>query len=90
MSVDIEFSSIFAKYTNNQTDIKSQGKTVGECLRDLSRQYPEFGQLILDKSGDLSPSFDIFINGESVYPDTMTHAVKDGDKINIVLLIHGG
>ena len=90
MSVDIEFSSIFSKYTHNQTDIKAEGKTVGECLRDLARQHPEFGQLILEKNGDLSPSFDIFINGESVYPHTMTHAVKDGDKINIVLLIHGG
>jgi hypothetical protein len=90
MSIDIEFSSVFSRYTNNQTDIKAEGKTVGECLRDIARQYPEFGSLILDKNGGLSPTFDVFVNGDSVYPHTMTYPVKDGDRLNIVMLIHGG
>jgi molybdopterin converting factor small subunit len=90
MSVAIEISSIFARYTNNQTDLKAAGKTVGECLHDLARQYPDFGKMILDKNGDLSASFDIFVNGESAYPDTMTRPVKDSDKLHIVMLIHGG
>jgi molybdopterin converting factor small subunit len=71
-------------------DIKAEGKTVAECLRDLARQYPEFGEIILDKNRDLLPSFDIFVNGEDPYPHTMTYTVKDGDKINIVLIVHGG
>jgi molybdopterin converting factor small subunit len=90
MSIDIEFSSIFSKYTNNRMDIKAEGKTVGECLHDLSRQYPEFGEIILDKDGNVIPSFDIFVNGESAYPHTMNYPVKDGDKLNILLLVHGG
>ena len=90
MSVDIEISSIFARYTNNQVHLKASGKTVGACLRDLARQYPDFKKLILDKNGNLQPSFDIFINGESAYPHTMAYPVKDGDKLHIVLLIHGG
>jgi hypothetical protein len=90
MSVDIEISSIFARYTGNQVNLKADGKTVGECLHDLARQHPDFGKMILDKNGDLSPSFDIFVNGESAYPHTMTWPVKDGDKLHIVMLIHGG
>lgn len=90
MSVDIEISSIFARYTNNQVNMKAEGKTVGECLHDLARRYPEFGKMLLEKDGDLSPSFDIFINGESAYPNTMSRPVRAGDKLNIVLLVHGG
>lgn len=90
MSVEVEISSIFARYTNDHTNMNVEGKTVGECLHNLARQYPEFGEMILDKNGDLTPSFDIFINGESAYPHTMIRPVKDGDKLNIVLLIHGG
>ena len=90
MSVDIEISSIFSRYTNNQTNLKVTGDTVGECLRDLARQYPDFGKMILDKSGELSASFDIFINGESAYPNTMTWPVKGGDKLHVIMLIHGG
>jgi molybdopterin converting factor small subunit len=90
MSVKIEISSIFARYANNQTDLKAEGKTVGECLHDLARQYPELGRMILDKNGELVPSFDIFVNGESAYPGTMARPVKDGDKLHIVMLIFGG
>ena len=90
MSIEIEFSSIFAKYTGNQTDIKVEGKTVGECLHDLARRYPDFGKMLFDKNGELSALFDIFIDKESVYPNIMRHPVQDGDKLNIVMLIHGG
>ena len=90
MSVDIEISSIFARYTNNQVNLKAEGKTVGECLRDLARQYPDLKKVILDKNGDLVPSFDVFVNGESTYPDTMTRPVTAGDKLHIVLLVYGG
>jgi molybdopterin converting factor small subunit len=90
MNINVEISSIFARYTRNQTKLKLAGQTVGECLHDLARQYPDFGEMLLDKNGDLSPSFDVFINGESAYPNTMHQPVKDGDKLHIVMLIHGG
>ena len=90
MSIEVEISSIFARYANNQTKLKAEGKTVGEILHDLGRQYPELKKLILDKNGNLDQSFDVFINGESAYPHTMTRQVKEGDKLNIVMLIHGG
>ena len=67
-----------------------EGKTVAEALRDLARQYPEFGAMVLEENGSLSNAFDIFINDESAYPNTMTRPLKGGDKLNIVLLIHGG
>jgi sulfur carrier protein ThiS len=46
--------------------------------------------MILDKKGNLDQSFDVFVNGESAYPHTMTRRVKEGDKLNIMMLIHGG
>jgi molybdopterin converting factor small subunit len=90
MNVDVEISSIFARYANNQSKLRASGKTVGECLHDLAKQYPELGKLLIDKNGNLVQSFDIFINGESAYPNTMSWPVKKGDKLHIVMLIHGG
>jgi molybdopterin converting factor small subunit len=90
MSVEIEISSIFSKYTGGQSNIKVEGKTVGECLRAMASRYPEFGEMLLDEKGDLTQSFDIYVNGESAYPGTMRRPVKAGDKINIVLIVHGG
>jgi hypothetical protein len=90
MSVTIEISSIFGKYTGGQTNINVEGINIGECLRALAQRYPEFGEMLLDEKGDVTQSFEIFLNKESAYPDTMRLPVKAGDKINIVLIVHGG
>ena len=90
MSIGIEISSIFARYAENQTNFKVEGKTIGDCLRALARKYPELGKMVLEKNGELSPSFDIFLNGADTYPGTMSRPVSSGDKINIVLIVHGG
>lgn len=90
MSVEVEISPVFARYAGNQVTIPVKGNTVGECIHDLVEQYPDLKKIILDSNGKLQHSFDVFINGESAYPNEMEKPVKDGDKLHIVLLIHGG
>jgi molybdopterin converting factor small subunit len=90
MSINIELSSIFGRYTDNHLVIPVKGSTVGECLHDLVSQYPDLKKIFLDKNGNLQRSYQVFINGKSAYPKEMTKPVKDGDKVNITLLIQGG
>jgi molybdopterin converting factor small subunit len=90
MSVEIEISSIFGRYTDNNLNIQVEGKTVRECLQNLVRQYPDLKKILLDKDGNLLHAYDLYINGESAYPREMTKPVKDGDKLNVVFIIHGG
>ena len=90
MSIEVELSSIFAWYTKNQRVVKVKGSTVGECLDDLVKQFPTLKKLIFDKKGGLHHYYDIFINGESAYPQELAKPVKDGDKLNIVWIIQGG
>jgi len=90
MSAEIELASIFGRYTDKQLNIRVEGKTVGECLKDLFRQYPKLEGLLMTKDGKLQRTYDIYINGESAYPREMTKPVKDGDKLNIAFIIYGG
>ena len=90
MSVEIELASIFGSYTDNKLNINVEGKTVGECLEDLFRQFPKLKELLITKSGKLHRSYDVYINGKSAYPKEMEKPVKDGDKLNIVFIIYGG
>ena len=90
MSVDVEISSIFGMYTDNILNMKVAGKTVRECLHDLVRQFPRLKKMLLDKDGNLVHSYDFYINGESVYPKDMNKPLHDGDKLNVVFIIHGG
>ncbi len=90
MSVNIEMSSFFGLYTNNTLETKVEGKTVRECLHDLVTQFPKLGRLLLDKDGNLQRTYDYFINGQNVYPKKMDQPLKDGDKLNLLYVIHGG
>ena len=90
MSIEVEISPVFARYADNQASVTVKGKTVGECLQDLVRQHPDLKKIILTREGKLQHSFDVFINGENAYPGEMEKPVRDGDKIHVVLLIHGG
>jgi molybdopterin converting factor small subunit len=90
MGVNIEISSIFARYAGGQTGFQAEGKTVGDCLNDLGRRYPELGKMILTPDGRLLNSIDVFINGESAYPGQLARPLKDGDRLKIIMIIQGG
>ncbi len=90
MSVEIELSSIFGRFTDNKLTFQVEGRTVGECLKGLFKQYPRLEKLLLTKEGELQRAYDVYVNGESAYPKEMTKKVKDGDKLNLVFIIFGG
>jgi molybdopterin converting factor small subunit len=90
MSVEIELSSIFGRFTKNKLNIDVQGKTIKECLHDLVRQFPDLKRLLLDKEGNLQSTYEYYVNGESSFPKDMNKPLKDGDKLNVVYVIHGG
>lgn len=90
MSIQIEISPLFSKYVGNELNVTVSGATVGECLHDLARQHPDVNKVFLDRDGVLLHTYDIYINGARVYPLRMTTPVRDGDKLNIVMIISGG
>ncbi len=90
MSVQLELSSIFGSFTDNKLTFQVEGKTVGECLKELFKQYPKLEKLLLTSEGELQRSYDVYINGQSAYPKEMKKKVKDGDKLNLVYIIFGG
>jgi hypothetical protein len=54
MSVEVEISPIFGRYTDNILNMKVEGKTVRECLHDLVRRFPKLKPMLLDKDGNLN------------------------------------
>lgn len=90
MSIEIKISPIFSRYTDNQQTAKVKGSTVGECLDHLVKQFPDLKRVLFDKNGRLNRYINIYVNGESAYPEELAKPVKDGDKLNIVAVIAGG
>jgi len=89
-SIKIHIPSYMQSFTNNMKVAEVNGSTVGECLNHLVKQFPGMKKQLFSKDGDLFENIIMSVNGESAYPEQLTKPVKDGDELNIILIIGGG
>ena len=94
MSVKIVIPSNLQVFTNNTEVVDVEGKTVGECLNNLIKKFPNANKVLFDDDGELFnyglTSVTVYVNKEDVYPDGLAKPVKDGDEIHILYMISGG
>ncbi len=90
MSIKINIPSYMQSFTDNMRIVEVNGSTVGECLNHLVKQFPGIKKRLFSKKGNLFENIIISINGESAYLEQLAKPVKDGDDLNIVLIIGGG
>jgi len=89
MSIEISLHRTHRRYTDGKEIIEVEGKTVGECLKELVKKYPPLEKEIF-KNGKLNSLLEIYLNGESAYPNELAKPVKDGDKISLVYMLSSG
>jgi molybdopterin converting factor small subunit len=90
MSVTINLHPNLHHLTNDQAIAKVKGNTVGQCLDDLVKQFPQIKRGLFGKDGKLLNYVDIYVNLESSYPEELAKPVKDGDELHVTLIIAGG
>jgi molybdopterin converting factor small subunit len=76
--------------TGQKSNVEVRGSTVGECLKDLERQYPGAEKLLFDESGRLLKHVFVYNNAESSHPPPLSSAVKENDVLLIAVLVTGG
>ncbi len=90
MSIKINIHKTHRQFTNGLDIVEVDGNTVGACLDNLVRQFPDMGKVLLNKKGKLLNVIEIYVNLKSAYPNELAKQVKDGDNIHITLMIAGG
>lgn len=90
MAVKVNLHATLRQHTDGREAVAVEGRTVGECLRNVVKQFPGLGPSVFDKKGGLSRLIEIYLNLQSAYPNELVKAVKDGDEIHITLLLAGG
>jgi molybdopterin converting factor small subunit len=90
LSITVNIHQALRQITNNQATVEVAGTTVGECLTELVRRFPDIKSKLFDKKGKLLNYIDIYVNAESSYPEELAKSVKDGDKLSITLMLAGG
>ena len=90
VSIKINIHPILSHFTDNRDVVEVNGSTVGQCLEHLAAQFPQIKQGLFDKKGKLLNYVDIYVNGESAYPEELAKPIMDRDELHIVLIIAGG
>jgi molybdopterin converting factor small subunit len=90
VSIEINIHKTHRQFTNGLDIVEADGNTVGACLDNLVRQFPDMGKVLFNKKGKLVNVIEIYVNLKSAYPDELAKPVKDGDRIHITLMIAGG
>jgi molybdopterin converting factor small subunit len=71
-------------------EIRVEGATVGECLADLIRRYPEAERFMFDSRGRLLRQFFVYVNRESMFKADFSRPVSDDDTLLLVVLASAG
>ena len=90
MKVSLETPSVFRRYTGNETRFQMEGTTIGEVIDSFVNKFPETRRIFLDRDGDILHSYNVFLNGENVYPLRKETPVNDGDSLALIMIINGG
>ena len=90
MSINIHLHSTHRRHADGEAVVGVEGRTVGECLRELVTRYPDLEPLLFDDGGGLQRNLEIYLNLESAYPDELLKPVEDGDQIHITVMLTGG
>lgn len=90
MSVTVSIFDPVMQQCTNQDSVEVDGNTVGECLDDLIRQFPDVEKWIFDERRQLRRHVFVYVNAESTYKVELAKPVKDKDNLIIAVLITGG
>ncbi len=69
------------------SDVRVEGATVGEAIRELEAAHPKLAGWILDEQGRIRRHINVFVNGERMRGDA---PIAPGDLIHVLPSISGG
>ena len=90
MSAKVQVHTTHWQFTNCLEVVAVEGKTVGECLNHLIKQFPGMEKALFAKKDKLLNNVEIYVNHASAYPNELIKPVKDGDEIHLVTMLAGG
>jgi MoaD family protein len=78
-------------YLDNQSEIVLKGDTVGDVLRNLSKQYPKINSHVFDSSGKVRRHINLFVNADNIRDlNGLETVVGDNDVVKVLPSVTGG
>lgn len=78
-------------FTGNKSEVRVEGATVGEVVRNLDKAHPGIGARVLDDKGAVRRYVNVFLNDEDIrFLKELSTPVTDADRITLIPAIAGG
>jgi MoaD family protein len=91
MSVVVKIPTPLRPVVGGQAEVKMEGATVGEVLRQMDSQFKGFGERVLDDGKSVKRFINVFVNEDNIRDkDNLDTKLKPGDTISILPSIAGG
>ena len=79
------------KLTGGAEEVQAPGKSVGELIGELEKQYPGIKERICDDTGAVRRFVNIFVKDEDIrFLQNLETPLGDKDEVSIVPAIAGG
>ena len=91
MSIKIRIGPLLQENANLPEAVEVNGKTIGECLKDLMKKYPESKQWLYDEDSLIKVLVTVN-NVETVTfnKEGLNKVLKPGDELQIFAIVSGG
>ena len=90
MSVQVRLHQYFQEMADGQEVVEGEGANVRELIDNLDSKFPGMKDHLLDRRGRLQGFVELFVNSDVVYPEGTSRPVKDGDVVEILMIVAGG
>ena len=81
----------FFPHLGESAHVEAQGRTVGELVADLERQFPGLAAYLVDDHGRLRKHVNIFVGQELILDrETLSDPVDERDQVYIYQALSGG
>lgn len=89
--VTVRVPNALTKLTQNQSEVRVEGKTVREIIEALEAGYPGIRERLCDDKGQLRRFVNMFVREEDIrFQQNLDTPVHDGDEVSIIPAIAGG
>jgi sulfur-carrier protein len=89
--VNVKLPTLLRRHTGGQPEVQSEGRTIGELLDRLEKQYPGLAASLRADDGALHRHVNIYVNGEDVrYRGGLDAPLDEGDEVAILPAVAGG
>jgi molybdopterin converting factor small subunit len=90
MSIRVHLYSRLPTYAGKRKIVEVEGRTVGKCLDDLIKHFPDLKTVLFDAQNQLWPTIFISINLNSPQSEPLTRTVTEKDELYVILIAAGG